>query len=40
MIHSFPGNTMVFELQQLSDITYRIYDYDRLDINCKKDIFI
>ncbi|WP_322935553.1 hypothetical protein RRG37_04480 [Mycoplasmopsis felis] len=36
MIHSLPGNPMVFELQQSSDITYRIYDYDRLDINCKK----
>ncbi|WP_322908878.1 hypothetical protein [Mycoplasmopsis felis] len=40
MIYGLPGNPMVFELQQSSDITYRIYDYDRLDINCKKDIFI
>ncbi|WP_416321950.1 hypothetical protein [Mycoplasmopsis felis] len=36
MFHGLPGNTMVFELQQSSDITYLIYDYDRLDINCKK----
>ncbi|WP_027121397.1 type I phosphomannose isomerase catalytic subunit [Mycoplasma leonicaptivi] len=36
MIHGIPGNTMVFELQQSSDITYRIYDYERLDINGKK----
>ncbi|WP_322902515.1 cupin domain-containing protein [Mycoplasmopsis felis] len=36
MIYGLPGNLMVFELQQSSDITYGIYDYDRLDINCKK----
>lgn len=40
MIYGFPGNPMVFELQQSSDITYRIYDYDWLDINGKKRIFI
>ncbi|WP_036431130.1 hypothetical protein [Mycoplasmopsis felis] len=36
MIHGLPGNPMVFELQQSLDITYGIYDYDRLDINGKK----
>ncbi|MCU9939831.1 hypothetical protein NW739_03695 [Mycoplasmopsis felis] len=36
MIHGLPVNPIVFELQQSSDIAYRIYDYDRLDINCKK----
>ncbi|UWV84340.1 hypothetical protein [Mycoplasmopsis felis] len=40
MIHGLPGNLMVFELQQSSDITYWSYDYDRLDINVKKEIFI
>lgn len=30
-IHGLLSHTMVFELQQSSDITYRLYDYDRLD---------
>lgn len=30
-IHAIKADTLVFELQQSSDITYRIYDYDRLD---------
>lgn len=30
-IHGLLANTMVFELQQSSDITYRLYDYDRID---------
>ncbi|WGI36829.1 type I phosphomannose isomerase catalytic subunit [Mesomycoplasma lagogenitalium] len=31
LIHAIPKNTMVFEMQQNSDITYRIYDYNRTD---------
>ncbi|WP_375317286.1 type I phosphomannose isomerase catalytic subunit [Spiroplasma endosymbiont of Virgichneumon dumeticola] len=30
-IHGLLAHTMVFELQQSSDITYRLYDYDRRD---------
>lgn len=30
-IHGLLANTLVFELQQSSDITYRLYDYDRAD---------
>lgn len=29
-VHCIVGGTMVFEVQQNSDITYRVYDYDRL----------
>ncbi|MGZ9413831.1 type I phosphomannose isomerase catalytic subunit [Mycoplasma sp. AC157] len=36
LIHGIPEETMVFELQQSSDITYRLYDYERLDIDGKK----
>ncbi|WP_033161406.1 type I phosphomannose isomerase catalytic subunit [[Mycoplasma] collis] len=36
LVHAIPENTMVYELQQSSDITYRIYDYDRLDLNENK----
>lgn len=35
-IHSIGAGTMVLEIQQPSDITYRIYDYDRLDFDGKK----
>lgn len=30
-IHAIKANTIIFELQQSSDITYRVYDYNRLD---------
>lgn len=30
-IHAIPAHTTVFELQQSSDITFRIFDYDRVD---------
>lgn len=30
-IHGLLANTLVFELQQSSDITYRLYDYNRVD---------
>lgn len=30
-IHALKGGTMVIEVQQSSDITYRVYDYDRKD---------
>lgn len=30
-VHAILGGTLVYELQQSSDITYRLYDFDRLD---------
>ncbi|MGZ9414280.1 type I phosphomannose isomerase catalytic subunit [Mycoplasma sp. 5370] len=36
LIHGIPEKTMVFELQQSSDITYRLYDYERIDTDGKK----
>lgn len=30
-VHAIKKNTLIFELQQSSDITYRLYDYDRLE---------
>ncbi|MDE6277850.1 MAG: class I mannose-6-phosphate isomerase [Muribaculaceae bacterium] len=32
-IHSIGAGTLLLEVQQPSDITYRIYDYKRLDLN-------
>ncbi len=32
-VHSLAPHTTVFELQRSSDVTYRFYDYDRLDKN-------
>ena len=29
-VHAIKGGIMVMELQQSSDITYRVYDYGRL----------
>ena len=30
-VHTFKGGIMILETQQNSDITYRVYDYDRLE---------
>lgn len=35
-IHSLGAGNLVFEVQQASDITYRVYDYDRCDSDGKK----
>ncbi|UWD34356.1 type I phosphomannose isomerase catalytic subunit [Mesomycoplasma molare] len=41
LIHGIPENTMVYELQQSSDITYRLYDYDRKDaLGNKREIHV
>lgn len=32
-IHAICANTVLLEVQQSSDITFRVYDYDRLDAN-------
>lgn len=34
-IHSIGAGNLLLEVQQPCDITYRVYDYDRLDINGK-----
>ena len=35
-IHAIGAGTLVAEIQQCSDLTYRLYDYDRVDKNGKK----
>lgn len=35
-VHAIKGGLMILETQQNSDITYRLYDYDRVQANGKK----
>ena len=35
-VHAIGAGTLVAEIQQSSDLTYRLYDYDRIDKNGKK----
>lgn len=35
-IHSIGAGNFMVEIQQTSDITYRVYDYDRVDVDGKK----
>lgn len=35
-VHALCGGVLVVEVQESSDLTYRLYDYDRLDKNGKK----
>ena len=35
-VHAIKGGTMVLETQQSSDITYRVYDYDRVQADGTK----
>jgi len=35
-VHAIKSGTLIYELQQSSDITYRLYDYDRVDANGEK----
>jgi mannose-6-phosphate isomerase len=35
-VHAIGAGTLIAEIQQTSDITYRIYDFDRVDANGKK----
>lgn len=35
-VHAIGANILLAEIQQTSDVTYRIYDYDRLDKDGKK----
>ena len=32
-VHAIGANVLLFEVQQTSDITYRLYDWDRIDAN-------
>lgn len=34
-VHAINAGTLLFEIQQKSDLTYRVYDYDRRDANDK-----
>lgn len=39
-IHSILSGTLLLEIQQSSDLTYRVYDYDRLDNGTKRVLHI
>ena len=40
-IHAICGGSLIYEVQQSSDITYRVYDYDRKDKNgVKRDLHV
>lgn len=39
-VHAIKGGTMILETQQNSDITYRLYDYDRLSNGKKRELHI
>ncbi|OWK35615.1 type I phosphomannose isomerase catalytic subunit [Fimbriiglobus ruber] len=36
VVHAVGANILLFEVQQTSDITYRLYDWDRVDAKTKK----
>ena len=35
-VHAIMDGTVIYEIQESSDITYRLYDWDRVDINGKQ----
>ncbi len=39
-VHAIKGGTMILETQENSDITYRLYDYDRLQNGKKRELHI
>ena len=39
-VHAIKGGTLILETQQSSDITYRLYDYDRLQNGKKRPLHI
>lgn len=39
-LHAIKANTLIFEIQQNSDITFRVYDYDRLYNGKKRELHI
>lgn len=40
MIHAIKAGTLLYELQQSSDITYRLYDYNRLEQGKKRQLHL
>ncbi len=40
MIHAIGAGVLVAEIQQNSNLTYRLYDYDRVDKNGKKENYM
>ncbi len=39
-LHAIKGGTLILETQQNSDITYRVYDYDRLNNNKPRELHL
>ncbi|MDF2540673.1 MAG: mannose-6-phosphate isomerase, class [Herbinix sp.] len=39
-VHAIKGGTVILETQQSSDVTYRLYDYDRLDNGKPRELHI
>lgn len=39
-VHAIKGGTMILETQQNSDITYRVYDYDRLQNGMPRELHV
>ena len=39
-LHAIKGGTLILETQQNSDITYRVYDYDRLSDGKPRDLHV
>ena len=39
-LHAIKGGTLILETQQSSDVTYRFYDYDRLENGKKRQLHI
>ncbi|WP_036448634.1 type I phosphomannose isomerase catalytic subunit [Mycoplasmoides pirum] len=39
-VHAIKSSSLIYELQQSSDITYRLFDYDRLDNNQPRTLHI
>lgn len=40
VVHAIKGGTVLLETQQNSDITYRVYDYDRLQNGVKRELHL
>lgn len=39
-LHAIKGGTLLIETQQSSDVTYRVYDYDRLQNGKKRELHV
>ena len=40
IVHAIGAGVLIAEIQMTSDITYRLYDWDRVDVNGKGGNFI